>query len=246
MVSGVVSLLLLRHGRSEWNAVRRWQGLADSPLDELGRRQAAEAGAALAAEGHAFQSVWSSPLLRAAETGAIIAEVLGAGDVRVDDRLREADAGEWEGMTPDEIDVAYPGFLTDHRRPPTFERVDQVVERTIAALAAIAGASTGGSATVLVTTHSGVIRTLVRHLGGHDERVPNLGGIWISIDTSITGTSITGTSITGTSTTGTSTTGFDLRRRFEPSGISRTGVDAPGEDPGEQADHSEAHRSSEG
>ena len=225
----IVPILLLRHGQSEWNAVRRWQGLADSPLNDLGRRQAADATRALASEGHHFQSVWSSPLLRAAETGEIIAEALGVGDVRVDERLREADAGEWEGMTPDEIDVAYPGFLTDHRRPPTFERVDQVVERTTAALAAIAAGSTGGES-VLVTTHSGVIRTLVRHLGGHDERVPNLGGVWLSVDTSVTDV----------------TARFDLRRRFDPSGVPRTGVDAPGEDPGEQADQPQAHRSPEG
>lgn len=229
MVARFVSLLLLRHGQSEWNAVRRWQGLADSPLNDLGRRQAADASAALASTGHRFQSVWSSPLKRAAETGDIIAGLLGLGAVQSDDRLREADAGEWEGMTPDEIDVAYPGFLTDHRRPPTFERVDEVVERTTAALTAIATRSATDGASVIVTTHSGVIRTLVRHLGWHDERVPNLGGVWVSVDTSVTDI----------------TARFDLRRRFDPSGVVRTGVDAPGEDPGEQADQSEAHRGAE-
>ena len=230
MVAGIVPLLLLRHGRSEWNAVRRWQGLADSPLDVLGRRQAAEAGAVLASERHHFGSVWSSPLLRASETGEIIAAALGVGEVRVDDRLREADAGEWEGMTPDEIDIAYPGFLTDHRRPPTFERVDQVVARTTAALTAIASDARTGGAPVLVTTHSGVIRTLVRHLGWHDERVPNLGGVWLTVDTSVIDVA----------------SGFQLRRRFDPGGVTRTGLDAPGEDPGEQADQSEAHRSPQG
>lgn len=229
MVAGLVSLLLLRHGQSEWNAVRRWQGLADSPLNDLGRRQAADASTALASTGHRFQSVWSSPLRRAAETGDIISGMLGLGAVYVDDRLREADAGEWEGMTPDEIDVAYPGFLTDHRRPSTFERVDQVVERTTSALTAIAARSATDDASVIVTTHSGVIRTLVRHLGWHDERVPNLGGVWVSVDTSVTDV----------------TARFDLRRRFDPSGVVRTGVDAPGEDPGEQADQPEAHRGTE-
>lgn len=229
MVARFVSLLLLRHGQSEWNAVRRWQGLADSPLSDLGRRQAADASTVLASTGHRFESVWSSPLRRAAETGDIISGMLGLGAVHVDDRLREADAGEWEGMTPDEIDVAYPGFLTDHRRPPTFERVDQVVERTTAVLTEIATRSATDGASVIVTTHSGVIRTLVRHLGRHDQRVANLGGVWVSIDTSVTDVSAR----------------FDLRRRFDPSGIVRTGIDAPGEDPGEQSDQSEAHRGAE-
>jgi broad specificity phosphatase PhoE len=230
MVAGIVSLLLLRHGQSEWNAVRRWQGLADSPLSELGRRQSADAGAALASSGHRFQSVWSSPLARAAETGDILADHLGLGAVRVDERLREADAGEWEGMTPDEINVEYPGFLADHRRPHSFERVEAVVERTTEALASIAGSSTHDDAAVIVTTHSGVIRTLVRHLGWNDERVPNLAGVWVSVDTSVTDVSAR----------------FDLRRRFDPAGVARTGVDTPGEDPGDQADETEAHRHTEG
>ncbi len=229
MVARFVSLLLLRHGQSEWNAVRRWQGLADSPLNDLGRRQAADASVALASTGHRFQSVWSSPLVRAAETGEIIAEHLGVGAVRVDDRLREADAGEWEGMTPDEIDVASPGFLADHRRPPTFESTEHVVERTSVALAAIAERSPPDEGSVIVTTHSGVIRTIVRHLGWIDERVPNLGGVWVSVDTSATDVTVR----------------FDLRRRFDPSGVARTGVDAPGEDPGDQADQSEADSGAE-
>lgn len=229
MVARFVSLLLLRHGRSEWNAIRRWQGLADSPLDDLGRRQAVDAAAALAATGDRFQSVWSSPLARAAETGEIIAAHLGLGDVRLDERLREADAGEWQGMTPDQIDAAYPGFLAEHRRPPTFESAEHVIERASEALLAIARRSSPDTGAVVVTTHSGVIRTIIRHRGWVDERVPNLGGVWISVDTSTTD----------------ATARFDLRRRFDPNGVVRTGVDAPGEDPGEQADESEAHRSAE-
>lgn len=229
MVAGFVSLLLLRHGQSEWNAVRRWQGLADSPLNDLGRRQATVASDALAATGHRFQAVWSSPLARASETGEIIADRLCLGAVRIDDRLREADAGEWQGMTPDEIDAAYPGFLDDHRRPPTFESAQHVIERASAALAAIAERSSPDDGAVIVTTHSGVIRTVVRHLGWIDERVPNLGGVWVTVDPSVTDV----------------TARFDLRRRFDPHGVVRTGVDAPGEDPGEQADEPEAHRSAE-
>jgi broad specificity phosphatase PhoE len=230
-----VSFLLLRHGQSEWNALRRWQGLADSPLTELGRSQAAGAAAAIAtlsAVHDPFQSVWSSPLRRAAETGIIIGESLGVERVRFDERLREADAGEWEGLTPDEIDAAYPGFLADHIRPPTFEPVAQVVDRVTSALADVAAASDPAAGPVIVTTHSGVIRSLARHLGGSGERVPNLGGVWV---TARAVRSATGTAVR-----------FDLGRRFDPEGIVRTGVDAPGEDPGEQPDHTETHRRAEG
>lgn len=231
MVAGFVSLLLLRHGQSEWNALRRWQGLADSPLNDLGRQQAANAATALdsVAPHHGpFGSVWSSPLQRAAETGEIIARRLGLDEVRVDERLREADAGEWQGLTPQEIDVAYPGFLDGHLRPPTFEPGDVVIERSLEALGEIVDVTGPGAATVIVTTHSGVIRSLARHLGADDERVPNLGGVWLSVrhDRSATGVSVR----------------FDLRGRFDPHGVVRTGVDAPGEDPGEQPDEAQAHR----
>jgi probable phosphoglycerate mutase len=234
MVARFVSLLLLRHGQSEWNAVRRWQGLADSPLSDLGRQQAANAATALSAIDPAsgpFGSVWSSPLARAAETGSIISDHLDLGDVRVDERLREADAGEWQGLTPDEIDAAYPGFLAGHLRPPTFEPGHEVVARSLAAVADIAETGSSDGDAIVVTTHSGVIRSLARHLGATDERIPNLGGIWLSVTTD---RSATGASL-----------GVDLRGRFDPKGVVRTGVDAPGEDPGEQPDQTEDHGGTE-
>lgn len=223
-----VSMLLLRHGQSEWNAERRWQGLADSPLTSLGRSQASACASVLGETDSRFGAVWSSPLRRAADTGEIIADRLGLGAVETDERLREADAGEWQGMTPAEIDAAYPGYLADHLRPPTFEPFDDVVERALAVLGAIATTRDPDAGAVLVTTHSGVIRTIVRRLGEADERVANLSGIWIGVspdERSVTDPSV----------------GFDLAGRFDPGGIVRTGVDAPGEDPGEQPDQADAH-----
>jgi len=227
MVAGFVSLLLVRHGQSEWNAIRRWQGLADSPLTDLGRRQAVDATAAMSSLDHRFQSVWVSPLARAAETGEIIAAGLGLDPPATDHRLRESDAGEWQGLTPEQIEAAYPDFLANHLRPPTFEPVDAVVQRARRALADVAAASEPGRGSVIVATHSGLIRSIARHLGARDERVPNLGGIWLSVVQDVSATA--------------ATVRFDLRGRFDPRGVVRTGVDAPGEDPGEQPDQTEAH-----
>jgi probable phosphoglycerate mutase len=224
-----LSMLLLRHGQSEWNAVRRWQGLADTPLTPLGRRQAASCAAVLGALGPGFAAVRSSPLRRAAETGDIIAARLGLGAVACDDRLREADAGEWQGMTPDEIEAAYPGFLADHLRPPGFEAFEHVVERVFPALHDLASTGDPADGSLLVTTHSGVIRSIVRRLGETDERIPNVGGVWIEVTPSQR-------SVIDASA------GVELGGRFDPDGIGRTGVDAPGEDPGEQADQADAHR----
>ena len=98
-------ILVLRHGQSEWNAVKRWQGAADIPLNDLGRRQAIETAERLATLGLAIAGMWSSDLVRAHETASIIATRLGVEAVTTDDRLREAHAGEWQGMTPDEIEL---------------------------------------------------------------------------------------------------------------------------------------------
>jgi probable phosphoglycerate mutase len=238
MIPPNVPILLVRHGQSEWNAARRWQGLADSPLTELGRGQAATCAEVLRSLDHRWPAVRSSPLRRAASTGEIIAARLGLAPIEVDERLREADAGEWQGMTPDEIEQAYPGFLADHRRPPTFETFDSVVHRVVAALGDIASAADPADGALIVTTHSGVIRSIVRRLGVHDERVPNLGGVWIRV----AGRSV----IDASPGTGLGIDhGIDLGDRFDPAGVVRTGVDAPGEDPGDEADQPDAHCGSE-
>ena len=171
-------MLLLRHGQSEWNAIRRWQGSANIPLTELGREQARETASLLYHLPHRFGPVWASDLLRAGETASIIADELALGHVTHDERLREAYAGEWQGMTPEEIERAYPGWLAEHRRPPTFEHFDVVVERGLAAVRSIAHVS-DSVATPLVVAHSGLIRSIIRHLGRADESVPNLGGVWL-------------------------------------------------------------------
>src|SRR5438270_7968282 len=104
-------VLLVRHGQSEWNALGRWQGQADPPLSDLGRDQARAAARALGA----VDAVFASDLQRATETAHIIAGALGIGPVLIDERLRERDAGEWSGLTRDEIHERYPGYLPDDR-----------------------------------------------------------------------------------------------------------------------------------
>ncbi|MGA0837093.1 MAG: histidine phosphatase family protein [Ilumatobacteraceae bacterium] len=174
------SLLVLRHGQSLWNARAKWQGSADIDLSDLGRDQARRAAIALVDADIRFGAVVSSQLSRAAETARIIAAHLDLDTPRIDDRWREAHAGEWQGLTPDEIRRDWPGYLDDHRRPPSFEPVEQVVARaTETALELLRAAI--GSAPTLVVSHSGVIRALRRHQGLPADRVPNLGGTWIHL-----------------------------------------------------------------
>jgi probable phosphoglycerate mutase len=93
-------VVLWRHGRTEWNDQKRFQGHLNVPLDEVGRQQAATAAEALAVLRPA--RIVTSDLSRAAQTAAALAAVTGVA-VREDAGLREAHAGEWQGRTHAQI-----------------------------------------------------------------------------------------------------------------------------------------------
>lgn len=103
-------LVILRHGRTEWNAQRRYQGQADPPLDQVGRAQALQA-AALVAE-MAPDLLLSSDLQRARATAEKVASLTGL-DLHIDKRLRERHLGHWEGLTRDEVEARFPDEFAD-------------------------------------------------------------------------------------------------------------------------------------
>jgi broad specificity phosphatase PhoE len=168
-------LLVVRHGQSEWNATGRWQGRADPPLTDEGRRQSKVAGGALGT----FDAVVASPLLRAAETATIIAELLGIGPVLTDPDLVERDAGEWQGLTRSQIQEGWPGFLDDGRRPPGYEPGDAMLTRTLSVLERISERM--GDGDVLVVSHGGVVYALEEACGEPWRRLPNLGARWFEV-----------------------------------------------------------------
>ena len=173
-------VLVLRHGQSEWNALGRWQGQADPPLTALGEQQARIAGRLLASECPPFDAVVTSDLDRARLTGETIAGIIGCPVHKLDPRWRENHAGEWQGLTPDEIRQQWPGYLDSNRRPPGFETAESTISRSLAALESIASDHPG--ACVLVISHGGVLRLLHDFLGGPDQRFPNLSGVWFERD----------------------------------------------------------------
>jgi broad specificity phosphatase PhoE len=88
-------VLLARHGETDDNREPlRFQGWRDTPLNDIGRRQAAKLAERVA--GERIASLWASDLVRASETAQIVAARLGL-EVRLDPRLREANRGRWEG-----------------------------------------------------------------------------------------------------------------------------------------------------
>ena len=181
-------VLFVRHGQSEWNALGRWQGQADPPLSELGRAQARAAAHSLGA----LDAIFASDLQRATETAAIISAAIGVGPVLIEPELRERDAGEWSGLTRDEIHERYPGYLPDDRhrafapdggepqRPPGWEPDDALLERVLRGVHRVHETVPDGD--VLAVTHGGVIYALEGHLGEPFARMANGEGRWIEID----------------------------------------------------------------
>ena len=169
-------LLLARHGQSEWNAAGRWQGHADPDLSEEGERQARAAADVIGM----VDAIVASDLARARRTAEIIAEVLGVGPVEIDPRLKERDVGEWSGLTSEEIEEGWPGYLAERRRPPGWEPDESVLPRALEAIAAVAVRHPGSD--VLVVTHGGLIYAIEKHLGLEHQHLANLGARWVELE----------------------------------------------------------------
>ena len=104
----MTTILIARHGQSDWNHEKRWQGHADRPLTERGREQAQALADRLA---HIeLDAVYSSDLQRARDTAAVVAESQGL-ELRQLPDLREVDVGSWSGLTRAEAEERFPEGL---------------------------------------------------------------------------------------------------------------------------------------
>jgi broad specificity phosphatase PhoE len=153
----VTTILLARHGETDWNRDFRFQGHADPPLNEVGRAQAKELSAALAAEDLA--AVYSSPSKRALETAEVVAAAHGLEPVEIA-ALREVDVGSWQGLTRAEIEERFPRqyarWLDGGQGWEDGETYEQMGRRVVAALLELAAAHDGER--ILAVTHGGPIR----------------------------------------------------------------------------------------
>ena len=158
-------LVLWRHGRTQWNATRRFQGQIDVALDETGRAQARQAAGQLAQLPPT--AIVASDLSRAQDTAAALAEVTGVV-VQTDARLRETNAGTWQGLGREELLAAHGDELAawaagSDLRPGGGERRSEVAARMVAAIED-AMATVPYDATLVVVTHGGAARAAVGHL----------------------------------------------------------------------------------
>ncbi|MDR1734520.1 MAG: histidine phosphatase family protein [Oscillospiraceae bacterium] len=144
---------IVRHGETDWNREGRWQGREDIPLNETGREQARAVARWLTANG-SWDTVISSPLSRARETAAIIADELGLS-VRTYAPLVEIDYGKCAGLTSDEREKRYPtGNFRDDWEP--YESVRHRAEQCIHMLGNLPEAENA-----IVVCHGGLIRRLL-------------------------------------------------------------------------------------
>lgn len=158
---GASRVLLLRHGRTSWNATARFQGQVDIPLDELGQEQARLSARVLAEE--PIDLIWSSDLSRAHQTAQAVADLL-AMPIRTDRAFREIHVGSWEGMTLEDLRTVEPEAAAryvqdvDVRRSETGETTVEVGERVAARLRQVITEAADDS-TLLIGTHGLAAKT---------------------------------------------------------------------------------------
>lgn len=158
---------LVRHGETEWNRIRRIQGVSDIPLNDTGRAQAAAVGDILSK--HSFDLIVSSPLSRALETARIISRRLSMPLPLVVPDLIERNYGEAEGQTRAELDSRYP----PGSEIPGREERASVTARAVRTLQDLAVRHPDSD--ILAVAHGGLIRSVVDFAapGVYDEPITN-------------------------------------------------------------------------
>ena len=152
-------IFLVRHGQSDLNREGRFRGLADAPLNEVGRKEAA--GAAAILDGSGVSVVYTSPVPRALETAEIVAGSIGAAVAEEED-FTDVDYGEWQGLTVEEVEQRFGrSMLESWKRDPgafTFPRGDSMrsVQSRLGPAIERAVASSDGN--VAVVSHLAVLK----------------------------------------------------------------------------------------
>jgi probable phosphoglycerate mutase len=160
-----LTLLAIRHGETELNVAKRYQGHSDSPLTENGRNQVSSLGRRMAKM--KFDTLISSDLGRTQETATIIAEYTGHS-IKTDSRLRERNYGVLEGLTVSDIKAGHSEVLErlDANDPdyiiPDGESLRQHFQRNVAVFEELQSGISDGRVALVV--HGGVLDSLFRYV----------------------------------------------------------------------------------
>jgi broad specificity phosphatase PhoE len=159
------TILLIRHGQTDWNASKRSQGHLDIPLNHTGRRQSQLLARRLL--GWPISALYSSDLQRASETAAIIGRQLGLAPV-LEPALRERHGGIFQGLTGQEAQQRHPQalqeFLAYGRPLPGGETNLDLARRATPVLERIMAEHR--HQTVALVTHGGTLRVLIAYILG--------------------------------------------------------------------------------
>lgn len=164
-------LLLTRHGETDFNLARRYQGQRDIPLNATGLRQAEQIAQRLA--GEKIDVIYSSDLSRAADTAKCIARMQAQSPtLQIDMRWRELSFGDWEGLNHEEMNTGWPVETKEwyadpvNTSTPNGETLFQLAERVTSGLDDLK--SKYKDETILIVSHSGAIQSLLCHILGVD------------------------------------------------------------------------------
>lgn len=159
-----MKLYIMRHGETDANRQRILQGHIDNPLNKNGQKQASQVGAELCKI--TFGEIFSSPLMRAKETGELATGV-SLTDFVIDDRLIEISFGELEGMCIDDIPEKIKDFFRNpsaYQPPEGGESFDELIERVKSFLDEIKGKYPDQY--VLVVSHGAAIHAMMHVIRG--------------------------------------------------------------------------------
>lgn len=166
----VTDLYIARHGQTKWNVEHRIQGKSDSPLTNLGVRQASQLGKRLSKVD--LEVIYSSSSQRALKTADLInRDQKVKAPLHVEDDLMEISLGEWEGMLRSEVDELYPRLQNVYfNNPSEFRPVGdgetfiQVKNRVLPFINMILDSNKGRK--ILVVTHTAIVKLILGHFEG--------------------------------------------------------------------------------
>lgn len=177
----MIRLYLIRHGETDWNTVRRFQGWTDIELNEKGLRQAELLGKRF--ENIPVDEVYASPLKRAVKTALPVAKAAGV-ELKTCEHFKEINFGAWEGKTRDELVEEYGELFNEFLTHPqqmtfpgnvgdgSFAAVEKRIKKGFDEI--LEGKD---DVKIAVVSHGGIIRLMIKYLLGIEEDLYN--STWI-------------------------------------------------------------------